>query len=357
MPEQSHGNSAWGINLEVAICEHCDWRYLLPPGLLPLQCPHCFQATLVALTEHDGLSNNPPPELVIPFSVSTGVLGQKIQGFSEGMWFAPTDLKMENLQTRLQRIYLPMWLVDSRVQAIWQAEVGFNYEAVSYRDSFNEKGGGWQSQQITETRIRWEPRVGRLTRTYHNFTAPALEEHFELRDKLGRYDIESSQPYRPNFMDQAVVRLPNRSPEDAWPDAVPALKATASEECCQATKADHMRQFRWSAEYHNQNWTLLLLPMYITYYLDDDQNPQPVLIHGQTGQLSGSKRPSMKRAQRAALIIGVVAVVIFVLSLLIGLASLLVRSLFPVAGVGMGIALLIGLLAITPMVIVWLMRE
>lgn len=358
MPEQRDGIAAWGINLEAAICEHCDWRYLLPQGLLPLQCPHCFQATLIALDEQDDdLPHSPPPELVLPFSVSTEVLGQKIQRFSEGMWFTPTDLKAQNLKTRLQRIYLPMWLVDSQVQATWQAEVGFNYEAVSHRDSFNDKRGGWQSQQITETRIRWEPRVGRLRRIYHNITAPALEEHFKLADRLGRYDLDASQAYQPDFMDQALVRLPNRAPEDAWPDAVPALKATASEECCRATNANHMRQFRWSEEYHNQNWTLMLLPMYITYYLDDDQNPQPVLIQGQTGQLSGSKRPSMKRARRAALIIVAVAVVIFALSLVIGLASLYFRSLLPVAGVGMIIALLVGILAITPMVMVWLARD
>ena len=97
--------------------------------------------------------------------------------------------------------------------------------------------------------------------------------------------------------------------------------------------------------------------MYATYYLDDDQNPQPVLLHGQTGQLSGAKHPSMKRAQRVSLIIGVVAVAIFALSLFIGLISLFVDSLFTVASVGMVIALLVGILAITPMVIVWLMRE
>ena len=250
-----------------------------------------------------------------------------------------------------------MWLVDSQVQATWQAEVGFNYEAVSHRDSFDEKGGGWQSQQFTETRIRWEPRVGKLTRTYHNITAPALEEHFALRDKLGRYDLEVGQGYQPEFMDQALVRLPNRSPEDAWPDAVPALKAMASEECCRAAGADHMRQFRWTEAYPDQNWTLFLLPMYVTYYFDDDENPQPVLIHGQTGQLSGYKRPSMKQARRSALIIVAVAVVIFGLSLIIGLASLVVRSLFPVAGVGVGIALVVGMSALTPMVIVWLARE
>ena len=62
MSEQDFENPTWDINLEAAICEHCDWRYLLPQGLLPLQCPHCFQATLMGLNEHEnGLSGSHPP--------------------------------------------------------------------------------------------------------------------------------------------------------------------------------------------------------------------------------------------------------------------------------------------------------
>jgi hypothetical protein len=246
-----------------------------------------------------------------------------------------------------------MWLVDSQVQASWQAEVGFNYEAVSHRDSYDQNRGGWISQQITENRIRWEPRLGRLTRTYHNTAAPALEEHFEIMRKLGRYNLETTQPYDPQAVSQVLVQLPNRSTADAWPDAIPAFQTIAAEECRRAAGANHIREFRWSAEYPDQNWTLLLLPLYTTYYLDDDRNPQPILIHGQTGQLSGSRRASMKRAQRAALIMVAVAALIFAISLIIGIASIFAPPLFLAAGVGIILAMIIGMLAIAPMVIAW----
>jgi hypothetical protein len=155
--------------------------------------------------------------------------------------------------------------------------------------------------------------------------------------KLGRYNLETTQPYDPQAVSQVMVQLPNRSTADAWPDAIPAFQTIAAEECRRATKADHIREFRWSADYPDQNWTLLLLPLYTTYYLDDDRNPQPVLIHGQTGQLSGPRRASMKRAQRAALIIVAVAA----------------PPLLLAAGVGMILAMIIGMLAIAPMVIAW----
>jgi hypothetical protein len=346
--------AAWGVDLQAAICEHCDWSYLLPVGLLPAYCPHCFQTLLTSLTgQVDDLLYSQPPELILPFAVSTEKLAQNIQTFAKGIWFAPGDLNPQNLKERLQRIYLPMWLVDSDVQATWQAEAGFNYEVVSHRDQFVEKRGGWVSQQVTETRIRWEPRLGQLTRTYQNTVAPALEEHTPLQQKLGQYNLKAARPYHAQAITDAFIRLPNRLPADAWPDAIPPIREAAAEECRQASSADHFRQFRWQATYPNLNWTLLLLPVYVTYYLDDDKNPQPILIHGQTGQLSGPRRASMKQAQRTALIIVGVAAAIFILSLILAIVSIFAQRLFPAAVIGLIVALIIGLLALIPIVIAW----
>jgi hypothetical protein len=115
---------------------------------------------------------------------------------------------------------------------------------------------------------------------------------------------------------RAFVRLPDRTPQDAWPEALSALQAAASEECRLAAGADHIRDYNWSPQVSNQIWTLLLLPVYATYYLDDERAPQPVFVHGQSGAVSGSRRASVKRGQRLALILIGVAVALFLLSLL-----------------------------------------
>jgi len=351
----TNNGSGWGVKLETAICEQCDWRYLLPPGLLPLHCPHCFEAMLVSLEGQagDDLRRSHAPELMLPFTVSLTTLSWNIEEFAGNIWFAPGDLNPDNLRTRLQRLYLPMWLVDRQVQATWQAEAGFNYQVISHRESYNQNRGSWESQQVTETRVRWEPRVGRLTREYHNLAAPALEEHADLLRRLGPYNIEAAEPYQPQEMTHAIVRLPNRAPADAWPETVPALQTAAAQECQQATAADHIRDFRWAPAYQAQNWTLLLLPVYVSYYLDDDKNPQPIIMHGQSGQISGPRRASMRQAQRKALLIAGAAAIIFTLSLLVALISFFFPPLFLAAGIGLIIAIVIGLLAILPLVIVW----
>ena len=99
---ESGDNKGWGTALTAAICEQCDWRYLLPTDTLSRQCPHCRKASLTPLADRaDGSFTDYSPELVVPFSVPDERLNRKIEAFSRGIWFAPQDLKVTNLKRRL----------------------------------------------------------------------------------------------------------------------------------------------------------------------------------------------------------------------------------------------------------------
>lgn len=346
--------AAWGKDLDTATCGHCDWNFLLPSDDPEPVCPHCFQAKLERIGEAAAeLPYRHPPELLAPPSISQTQLNLSLEKFARGIPFAPNDLSPQILTDRLQRVFIPMWLVDADVNASWQSEVGFNYDVVSHQDRFSDSRGGWTSERVTETRIRWEPRMGKLTRQYENIPAPALEEHARITSQLGEHDLASVEEYQPEGIEAAFVRLPNRTPEDAWPDAMPALRERAAQECLRASGADHQREFRWSPNVTKKHWTQVLLPAFTTYYFDDDLSPQPVIIHGQTGNISGARRASMKRASVASIIMASLAI-------LLGLPSLIV-SLLPIVGVGvrsaagctLGLAFLLGILAVIPIAVAW----
>lgn len=349
----------WGMEFELTVCPRCDWNYLVPKGILSQVCPHCFGANL-ALVTGDGdapvqekLPYTGSPELYLPFRLDGESLARRIEHFARSIRFAPADLTAQNLKSRLKRVYFPMWLVDVEVQASWQAEAGFDYEVVSHQDRFDETRGGWRSQEVKENRVRWEPRLGRLRRSYQNTAAPAVEQDAKIKSGLGQYDLAKAIPYDREAAIEAFVRLPDRSQDDAWPSAVPALQQAAAEECRRACGSEHTRDFRWSPEFLSKNWTLLLLPIFTSYYLDDDRVPQPLYIHGQTGKMSGTKRASMKRGQRAALIILGVAVGIFLLSLILTGVGFFAPPLLVIGSIGMVLAVLVGLGAILPIAIVW----
>ena len=344
--------SAWGQKLALVNCGRCDSLFLMPAGKTSLTCPYCGQA---ALSQMDAAADRPaythPPELLLPFALSAEKLQKDVRRFARRTWFPPADLTPDKLIGRLQPVYLPMWLVDAQAQAQWQAETGFDYQVVSHREKY--QNGRWQTEEVRETKIRWEPRVGALTRQYDNKVAPALEEHAQLEKILGRYKLAEARPYQADDLVTAAARLPNRSPTDAWPEAEAALKMAAAEECRQASGANHMRQFRWSAQFNDQHWTQMLLPLYTTYYYDDEGVGRMVFVQGQTGKLVGQRRASMKKARRWSLVIGGIAVVLFAVSMLLALVSFFEPRVWLLSGISFIGGVMAAVTAVVPILLAW----
>lgn len=343
----------WPADLQLAGCEACDAIFLLPPAQAQARCPACGQQTL---TPFDAAADRPvytqPPELVVPFAVRPADLRQTVTNFARRAIFPPDDLTAENLNGRLRPLYLPMWLVDTAVSARWEAEMGFDYEVVSHREKF--KDDKWVTERYTKRKVRWEPRLGTLARDYHNISAPALEEQAQLEEWVGRYKLDAGRPFQPNDLDGALVRLPNRPPQDTWPEAQIGCQQRAAAECRRAAGADHIRQYRWSAEFQNQQWTQLLCPLYSSYYTGENGRTYVIFVHGQSGRLVGYRRASMVKARRWALIIGALAGVLLLASLLLLLLGYTVTAdLLPWGGAGLTISFGLALAAPAPPLIAW----
>jgi hypothetical protein len=341
-------------NFKAFICEYCDWSYLVPKEYKLKYCPNCHQSEIQNIDQE--ISELPVirlPELVLPFQLTQKRISLSVEDFTHTIPFPPSDLNTQKLYERLRAIYLPMWLVDADVQANWNAEVGYDYQVISHQAHYDDNHSGWSSREVKEGRIRWEPRLGTIKRTYHNIPAPALEEYLDLEKKLGGFDLQFCEPFHFDLIKDCLVRIPNRVTHDAWSDAKPAFQVAASEECRQATSADHIRQFSWQAEFENKNWTLLLLPLYSTFYYDDKQKPISILINGQNGKVSGIKYASMKRAQQTAAIILIVGVVLFLLSLIIAIISVFFPPTLMIGLIGIMIALIVATAATLPLLIVW----
>lgn len=348
----THWTEDWGEGMILSHCSACDGNFIVSLTVETDICPYCGGAVLTYIDEtEDKPIYVQAPEQMLPFSVPKATLQQNLATFVKKSWFTPEDLTPQNLNGRLQPLYLPFWLVDATTHARWQAEVGFDYQIVSHREKYGNNG--WQSEKIKETKIRWEPRVGNLLRHYDNQSAPALEEHAQWRKLLGSFKTESTEPYQAESVDGVMVRLPNRPPGDAWPEAEATLKTTATAEVCQAAKADHIRQFRWSAEHSDQHWTQMLVPIFASYYRDDDDVIRMVYVHGQTGELAGQQRASLKKAKRYSKVIAIGAALLFTVSLILGMIGFFESSVLPWAMIGFMAAVGLAITAVIPLLIAY----
>jgi hypothetical protein len=327
----------WGLPLQPAGCPQCQQTYLVEAARIGQACPGCATGRL----EPQPVRLRPePPELLIPFKHSPADLRQLIDRFIKPVWLRPDDCNQRNLLQRLTPIYWPMWLVDSDLSGDWQAEMGYDYQVKSSQESYAQ--GGWKTRELVETRIRWESRLGQLTRHYDNAAAPALSDAVALTTRIGATSRGPAVPYSPVALSQAVVRVPDLHPENAWPQAQAALHQAAAEECQQASQAQHVRNYAIQATYANLHWTQLLQPMYATYYLDDQSRPQILLVNGQSGVIGGPRRASQRKGclfSGIGLGISVFLLFLYVLLVVAGrsipaLASLAVVTICLVLGVG-----------------------
>lgn len=323
----------WGVTLYVQTCDQCGVSFArtnTPDKRQP--CPNCLQGQLESVDEETTAEvMQYAPEAALPFQIEKRALAMGLDSFVRSVPFKPIDLNKERLMGRLQAVYMPVWWVDAEAKGQWSAEVGFDYNVVSHRDSYR---GGWVSEQVEETRIRWEPRVGLLERRYDNILAPAIEDENHLKTRVGGFKLDAAQPYQAQELANKLIRLPQRPPEDAWSSTAPGFLRRGEEDCQRACGGQHIRQFKWTVEFGDKHWTLLLLPVLVTYYIGADRRRHWVMINGQTGQLSGERRAVTIRAGIISGGILAGALLLFfvsVISALLGI-DILAGGLFMLAG-------------------------
>ncbi len=341
-------SQAWGVPFTAVHCAHCGEDHLVPEGEPIRHCPFCLRAPVTTQPVH----LEEIPEQIVPYAVSASEMTRILGRWVEGVRFRPTDLNPQTLTQRARRYLVPLWLVDGRVEGAWRADVGFDYQAVSYQDRYRD-GAGWSSQEVREGRVRWEPRVGRIDRTYENVLSPALDDHRQLMRRLGDFDMEQRTAYRPEAVHGATVRVPTLETQAAWTGAEMAFVHTAGEECRQAADAHHIRHFTLEAGYHDLNWTLLLLPAYVTWYREGERT-WPVLINGQSGRVSGVRRASARKANTTSLVLGGVAAALFLIGGILALLGALLPPVLALGGLLMIIAVMVGIAAPIPAISVWI---
>ena len=307
--------------METIACTACNWRFYVREGQEADFCPHCRSRAVSFLPEEKHYE----PERYIPFQISKQQFQAQIAKFAGGIPFRPKDLTAANLEQRMEEIFLPRYLFDADVSGEWQAEMGFDYEVVSHQEIY--EASRWHTVEKKEVRKNWSPRVGRLTRHYDNVSAPALLDDAFLRHNLGDFALVASEDVGGKRV-ASWMRVPDREVEDSWLDALSGFRERAAEECREASGADHVENFKWTPDYENRISTLMLLPVYTSYYLDDDHHACRVLVNGQSGVIGGVRKASEARAKRVAINLLVAAIVLLAMSFFLGLSS----ALFPPLG-------------------------
>jgi hypothetical protein len=341
-------SNLWGRTLQPAHCPNCEVTHLIPDILEDTLCPACFSERL---ERQPSVIRQEPPELMVNFEIAPDQVKVRLKEWVKGIWFRPNELDPDLLEKRLNRTFIPLWLVDGKITGTWQAQMGYDYEVASSQETY--QNGTWRTRKVSETRIRWEARTGTIERRYQNLRIPALEEHAWLMNGLGKFKLDKATSYSPLHLENAFVRVPSLLPEAAWPLVKSNFDRFSAKDCQIASDAQHVEEFIIQANYEDLNWTQLLLPMYTTTYRDEDDIVYTILINGQNGKIFGIKRASQQQTRLLSLGLLATALLCFILGLLFAVGTTILPILGFFSLILFTIALLVGISAPVPAIWAW----
>ncbi len=276
----SQSNRGWGTQRQILHCDSCGSDLSISESTLTTTCLFCASNKVNVITS---LEETLRPRFLIPFTVTRDQT-QKIasQWLGKG-WYHPDELARNAILRKFVGIYLPFWTFDTQVDARWRAQVGYEKTERHY----NAREKRW----VTRTRIDWRWENGKTHLNIDDFlVSGSHQRHISqlILKRLYPYDMNGLKTYQPDYLAGWQAQAYEVTLTDAWASAKKAIREKAKTACHRDIPTHHVRNFSMSADFRDESWRYILLPVYLAAYKYDNQVYQ-VMLNGQTGAIAGQK--------------------------------------------------------------------
>lgn len=272
----AEASQTWQLDRRDLHCDGCGVDLAVDEGSLVAQCPFCGSNQVLL---RPGAVRGLRPSAVVPFSVSGEGLRTQVQAWLGRGWLHPADLAQAASIQNFTGIYLPFWLFDARCRAAWKAEVGTSRTRTVHR------GGKRQVQHY----IDWNWRTGRVALALDDRLQPGTEQVPPgLLQAAQPYDLTALAPYRPDFLAGWQALTYDVGLTEAWDAARARMRDEVRSACRRDTRGDHVRHLTVEADFDEEQWRYVLLPMHLCAYRYGGKTWR-VAVNGQTGQVVGAK--------------------------------------------------------------------
>ena len=274
----SEAEQGWSVTRQELHCDRCGAVVSLTPGVLAAACPFCA-------SNHVNLSAAPSdqlrPRFLIPFKIQPQVVQGIVQTWLRQGWFHPDDLALSTVVDRLAGMYLPFWTFDARIEARWKAQVGYEQQERYYDHGSKD----WK----TRTVIDWRWENGQVTLDTDDLLVDG-SAHLShvLLGRIKPFYLNELVQYTPDFLAGWQAQAYEVSLPDAWEQGKATMREMARQACRGAIHSAHVRNFSMIADFAEETWRYILLPVYLATYARQGKTYQ-VMVNGQTGAIGGQK--------------------------------------------------------------------
>jgi DNA-directed RNA polymerase subunit RPC12/RpoP len=274
----SQADKGWGLDRRMLHCDNCGAELSIPEGSLTSTCPFCASNKVNVRTAP---ADNLRPRYLVPFKIKAETIATAAKTWLTQGWFHPTELSTSSVVDRLVGIYLSFWTFDADIASDWKAEVGYERQERYYDSSAKE----WSSRTVIDW--RWEN--GSVNTSINNLLVSASTRVSRvILERLNPFNLNDLVTYSPDFLAGWQAQTYDITLPAAWEKGKANMRDKAKDACYADIPTSHVRNFSMSADFSNETWRYVLLPVYLASYGFNGKIYQ-VMANGQTGVIAGQK--------------------------------------------------------------------
>lgn len=287
-------------------CPRCGSESQWPENDPAFKCKHCGNDVV----NTDAYTLFPvQPTGIVPFLISKDEATTAFQNWiKSGFWYK-SALPVESVLNQLVGYYLPFWTFDAKTSTDWQGYGGrIRYETVSVR---NAQG---VSESRTQQRIDWEFRSGHMDEFYDDILICGSGKISQSASAaVFPYRMDQVKNFDPRFIvgwESEVADINARQCYDLYQKTV---KEMITAKCAAACTINTYRDLRVNAQFTEETYKHLLLPIWICNYVFKGKT-YFFHLNGQTGKISGTRPLSAGKISIAVIIAIIILALIYMAS-------------------------------------------
>ena len=109
-----------------------------------------------------------------------------------------------------------------------------------------------------------------------------------ILNRIYPFDLNALETYSPDFLAGWHAQAYDVTLPAAWDEARTKMRERAKDACYKDIHSSHIRNFSMNADFADEAWRYILLPIYLASYKYEERNFQ-VMVNGQTGKVAGQK--------------------------------------------------------------------